>query len=354
MVTRDEDMPRATPLQHRVLLAATVFGVILVVGLVWAKWWPYGHKLAALLGTHVWSGSSPLLGGAGGSVWSWSGGWRFTVAYGQSVWMALVVGLLVAAGVEVLLPRAGVVALLSRRRRWEVGAVGAGMSVPCMMCTCCASPIVVSLRQRGVSPGGAVAFWLGNPVLNPAVIAFLALTLPWRYAVLRVVIGIVLVLGASALVSVVRAGDRIDPGRVAGPDDTPVGPVPVAYLRALGKLVLVLVPEYFVVVFGVGAVHGWLVSALSGPSVLVAVLVAAVVGTLLVIPTSGELPVIAALVAAGVTPAVPAALLIALPAVSLPSMVMVGRALSWPRTVVVAGCVVVAALVSAAAATVLG
>lgn len=352
MTTRDEDLPRTTPLPQRVLLAAAVFGVILVVGLVWAKWWPYGHKLAALLGTHVWSGSSPLLGGAGGAVWSWSGGWRFTVAYGQSVWMALVVALVVAAGVEVLLPRARVVALLNGRR-WATGAVGAGMSVPCMMCTCCASPIVVSLRQRGVSPGAAVAFWLGNPVLNPAVIAFLALTLPWRYALLRVVIGIVLVLGASALVSVVRAGERLDPGRVAEPDGTPAGSVPVAYLRALGRLALVLVPEYFVVVFGVGALHGWLVSALSGPSVLVAVLVAAVVGTLLVIPTSGELPVIAALVAAGVAPAVPAALLIALPAISLPSMVMVGRSLSWPRTVLVAGCVVVAALASAAVATVL-
>lgn len=354
MTTRDEDLPRTTALQHRVLLGVAVFGFVLVVGLLWAKWWPYGHKLATLLGTHVWSGSSPLLAGAGGPVWSWAGGWRFTVAYGQSVWMALVVALVVAAGVEVLLPRARVVAMLNGHRRWAAGAVGAGMSVPCMMCTCCASPIVVSLRQRGVTPGAAVAFWLGNPVLNPAVIAFLALTLPWRYALLRVVIGMVLVLGAGALVSVVRAGERIDPGRVAESDDARAGSVPAAYLRALGRLVLVLVPEYFVVVFGVGALHGWLVSALSGPSVPLAVLVAAVVGTLLVIPTSGELPVIAALVAAGVAPAVPAALLIALPAVSLPSMVMVGRSLSWPRTVLVAGCVVVAALVSAVVATALG
>jgi hypothetical protein len=180
------------------------------------------------------------------------------------------------------------------------------------------------------------------------------LALPWRFAVLRVVVGVVLVLGASALASVVGGRERIDPARVAVPDPAPARPVPLAYLRALGRLVLVLVPEYFVVVFLVGAVHGWLVAALSGPSVLVAVLVAAVVGTLLVIPTSGELPVIAALVAAGVSPAVPAALLIALPAISLPSMVMVGRALSWSRTVVVAGCVVVAALLSAAVASLLG
>jgi uncharacterized protein len=338
---------------RRAWIAAAVFAVVLVAGLTWAKWWPYGHKLAALVGTHVWSGSSPLLSGVG-PVWSWSGGWRFTVAYGESVWMALVVGLLVAAGVEVLLPRARVVAALSHRRGWTATAAGAGLSLPCMMCTCCASPVTTSRRRQGVPPGAVTAFWLGNPVLNPAVIAFLALALPWRYAVLRVVIGVILVFGAGALVSLVRGRERIDPADVVVPDAAPAGPVAVAWLRALGRLVLVLVPEYFVVVFLVGALHGWLVAALSGPSVLVAVLIAAVVGTLMVIPTSGELPVIAALAAAGVAPAVPAALLIALPAVSLPSMVMVGRALSWSRTAVVAGCVVVAALLSAAVATAVG
>ncbi|HEX5118371.1 MAG TPA: permease [Pseudonocardiaceae bacterium] len=351
MATRSQERTAVSP--RTALLAATVFAVVAVAGLTWAKWWPYGHKLAALVGTHVWSGSSPLLSGVG-PVWSWSGGWRFTVAYGESVWMALVVGLLVAAGVEVLLPRARVVGALNHRRGWTATATGAGLSLPCMMCTCCASPVTTSLRRQGVPPGAVTAFWLGNPVLNPAVIAFLALALPWRYAVLRVVIGVVLVFGASALVSLVRGKDRIDPADVAVPEATPVGPLPVAWLRALGRLVVLLVPEYFVVVFLVGALHGWLVTALSGPSVLVAVLIAAVVGTLMVIPTSGELPVIAALVAAGVAPAVPAALLIALPAVSLPSMVMVGRALSWSRTVVVAGCVVVAALLSAAVVTLLG
>jgi uncharacterized membrane protein YraQ (UPF0718 family) len=354
VATQNQELSRPAPGANRVLLAVAVFAVVLVAGLTWAKWWPYGHKLAALTGTHTWPGSSPLLSGATGQVWSWSGGWRFTVSYGQSVWMALVVGLLVAAGVEVLLPRARVVAALSHRHGWSATAAGAGLSLPCMMCTCCASPVTTSLRRQGVPPGAVTAFWLGNPVLNPAVIAFLALALPWKYAVLRVVIGVVLVFGASALASVVRGRERIDPADVVPPGPVVTRPVPVAYLRSLGRLLLVLVPEYFVVVFLVGALHGWLVPALSGPSVLVAVLIAAVVGTLMVIPTSGELPVIAALAAAGVTPGVPAALLIALPAISLPSMVMVGRALSWSRTVVVAGCVVVAALLSALVATLLG
>jgi hypothetical protein len=354
VATQDQRFPVSPFGSRRALWAGAVFVVVAVAGLTWAKWWPYGHKLVALVGTHTWSGSSPLLSGVGGRVWSWSGGWRFTVAYGESVWMALVVGLLVAAGVEVLLPRARVVAALTGRRGWTAHVAGAGLSLPCMMCTCCASPVATSLRRQGVPPGAVVAFWLGNPVLNPAVIAFLALALPWRFVVLRVVVGVVLVLGAGGLAALFRGRDRIDPTDVRVAEPVPSGPVAVAYARALGRLLVVLVPEYFVVVFGVGALHGWLVNGLTGGTAVVAVLIAVVVGTLLVIPTAGELPVIAAFVAAGVAPGVPAALLIALPAISLPSMVMVGRALSWPRVAVVAGCVAVAASLSAVIATLLG
>jgi hypothetical protein len=342
---------------RRTVIGVVVFAVLLVAGLTWAKWWPYGHKLAALIGSHHWSGSSPLLAATPqGTAWSWSGAWQFTVAYGESVWMALVVALVVAAGLEVLLPRQRLVAALARRHGWSATITGAGLSLPCMMCTCCASPVTRSLRRRGVPPGAVVAFWLGNPVLNPAVIAFLALALPWHYAVLRIVIGIVLVFAASMLASVIGRSGPVE--EATGADALPAvpdRPAVVSYLRSLGRMLLLLVPEYFVVVFALGGLRGWLVSALqSNTSVVLAVVIAAVVGTLLVIPTSGEIPVIAGLVAAGVAPGVSGALLIALPAISLPSMVMVGRALSWSRTAVVAGSVVVCALVAGLVATLLG
>jgi len=67
----------------------------------------------------------------------------------------------------------------------------------------------------------------------------------------------------------------------------------------------------------------------------------------LVIPTGGEIPVILALTAVGVGAGTAGALLITLPAISLPSMVMVGRALSWRITLAMASVVGVAGLVGA-------
>ncbi len=81
--------------------------------------------------------------------------------------------------------------------------------------------------------------------------------------------------------------------------------------------------------------------------------VAAVV-VLLVIPTGGEIPVLLALAAVGASPWVLGLVLIALPAVSLPSLVMVGRALTWRVTAVTAGVVTAAGLAAGAALVVLG
>jgi uncharacterized membrane protein YraQ (UPF0718 family) len=81
---------------------------------------------------------------------------------------------------------------------------------------------------------------------------------------------------------------------------------------------------------------------------LLAVLACAVIGSLLVIPTGGEIPVVLALSTVGVAAGSAGALLITLPALSIPSMAMVGPAFSWRVTAAMAGAVVVAGLVSAA------
>jgi uncharacterized membrane protein YraQ (UPF0718 family) len=56
----------------------------------------------------------------------------------------------------------------------------------------------------------SIAYWIGNPLLNPAVIVFLLLVLPWPYALVRAAVGIVQVVGVGPLVA--RLVDRGEPG----------------------------------------------------------------------------------------------------------------------------------------------
>lgn len=64
------------------------------------------------------------------------------------------------------------------------------------------------------------------------------------------------------------------------------------------------------------------------------------------IPTGGEIPVILALTALGVGAGTAGALLITLPALSLPSVMLVGRALSWRITLAMAAMVAAAGLLA--------
>ncbi|MNN82787.1 putative permease [compost metagenome] len=64
---------------------------------------------------------------------------------------------------------------------------------------------------------------------------------------------------------------------------------------------------------------------------ILAVIIFAVAGTLFVIPTAAEIPIIATFLSLGFGTGAAGALLITLPAVSLPSMLMVSR--SFPRKV---------------------
>lgn len=116
-----------------------------------------------------------------------------------------------------------------------------------------------------------------------------------------------------------------------------------------------LVPEYAVVVLGLGLVSATAsdFGAQAARLGLAALILAAVLATLLVVPTGGEIPVILAALAAGAGTGMTGVLLVALPALSLPSAVMVGRALGWRATVAAAGAVAIAALASGALLTAL-
>lgn len=100
----------------------------------------------------------------------------------------------------------------------------------------------------------------------------------------------------------------------------------------------------------VGASRGWLfpLGADTRLPVLFLVLTGAIAGTLVVIPTAAEIPLLQGLALAGVTAGPLGALLVTLPAVSLPGIAMVGRSLGWRASAAVTGCVVFGGLAGAA------
>jgi uncharacterized membrane protein YraQ (UPF0718 family) len=214
-------------------------------------------------------------------------------------------------------PRAWLLTVLNRRTRLGQAAAGGAAALPSLMCTCCASPLAVGLRERGASSTASLAYWVGNPPLNPAVLVFWFLVAPWQFGVVRVIVGAAVVVGGSVLVTCLFEPDIKDSGRPLPPELRPPGDpdparlsqFPLRFARSLLRLAVVLIPLYVVTVHVVAFFSGWLsdFAGLDARLGIAAVIVCALIGTLLVIPTGGEIPVILALTAVGVGAGTPAA-----------------------------------------------
>jgi len=156
----------------------------------------------------------------------------------------------------------------------------------------------------------------------------------------------------------VAAVTRYRPGTVGAPvaaDDAETGPLSLRFGRAFGGMALRLLPEYLLLVVALGSLRGPLFSGGIGLRAgVLAVVVFAVAGALLPIPTAGEIPVIAALLALGVSAPVAAALLITLPAISVPSLVMVRRVFPSKVLATTTAAVIVTGLLTAAGAALIG
>ncbi len=334
---------------------AVLFVVIAVAGVFYAKWDPYFHKTFVAAAHHSIGASIVSGHAAAAPAPGWHAAWAYAVTYAKDIWQALVVGLLLGAGVQVLLPRDWLVRVLGRVG-FRSAALAGLAAMAGMMCTCCSAPPAVGLAKSRASLGATLAWWLGSPTLNPATMIFMGFVLGWRWVALRFVAGAILVLGAALL------AERIFPEAAAGAPAaaTAAGPgasrpLLVRWLVAIGQLCIGLLPEYAVLLLAVGAARAWLFPAMNPALGHAAwlIVVLAVTGTLFVIPTAGEVPIIQTLTGFGLGAGGAGALLLTLAPVSLPSLVMVGRAVPVRVMVFVAAAVVVVGVASGFAALLL-
>ncbi|MDD9270905.1 permease [Paenibacillus sp. GCM10023248] len=323
-------------INKKVVLSVILFAIIAIVGLTYVKWLPYYHKAfdAAAkhsIGSSIVSGQQPAAPAP-----SWQAAWDYALAYYKSVWKAALLGILLGSLVQVLLPSKWLLRVLGQTT-FKSTVIGGISSIPGMMCTCCAAPLAVGLRRKNVSVGASLAFWLGNPTINPATLVFMTFVLSWKFTLIRLLFGLVLTFGVSYLANFFAGKAEVPESLAVQPEelkDEPSGSFVQRWLKSIGSMVLHIVPSYIIAVLVLGASRAWLFPAVqesSGNHILL-IIGLAIAGTLFVIPTAAEIPIIQTLMSFGLGTGPAAALLLTLPAVSLPSLLMISR--SFPKKVI--------------------
>ena len=115
---------RAGPKRSAVLSGPLVLAVLFVGGLYYVKWGPYYQRAFVAASQHSIGGSivsgklatppPPSVEAALGYAW----------AYGKSIWQAMVLGLLLGAGVQALVPRDWLVRVLGSMKFSRVALAG--------------------------------------------------------------------------------------------------------------------------------------------------------------------------------------------------------------------------------------
>jgi uncharacterized membrane protein YraQ (UPF0718 family) len=324
------------------------FTVIAIAGLFYVKWNPYYSKAFVAASKHS-IGASIITGKAQiATKPSLQTAWSYAINYFNAVWKAVILGLLLGSLIQVLLPQDWIKKVIGKTGFSSTAAASAA-SLPGMMCTCCAAPVTVGLRKSSASVNASLAFFLGSPVLNPATIIFMGFVLSWKLAIFRIIMGIILVFGISTFASRFEGEEDAKEEIISlnEVEDKNKG-LFTLWMKALWRLIVETIPAYLIVVTLLGTFRAWLFPILGSQysNSIFAIILLAVTGTLFVIPTAAEIPVIQTLMAFGLGMGPAATLLITLPAVSLPSLLIVRRAFSKKVLVFVGVAVVIIGIVS--------
>lgn len=266
-----------------------------------------------------------------------------TLDYLNAIWFTTILGLFLAGAAAAFLP-----GLLGRHLHGSaVRQVLAGVLIglPNMFCTCCAAGTLAGLRRAGATLRTSVAFFVTAPALNLVVIILAFELLPLKLALARLVLGLAAALGVSYAVARFVPGVRETIATPAGRAGESLADMLLNWLRhtrAITKMVLPLLVAGFL---AVGVFKTVLpletIAGSIGDGFLATVLVA-VMGSILMVPTFTEVLWVQEFTSQGMGAGPAAALLITLPAISFPSLWVLGNVLGSYRAPAVAGLFILA------------
>lgn len=230
--------------------------------------------------------------------------------------------------------------ILGRMRGVRGNLMGALLGTITPFCSCSSIPLFIGFTGSGLPLGVTFSFLISSPLVDLASVILLASIFNWSIALAYVLVGIVMAVFGGSLISQARM-ERYVEGFVL---HSKVLDLPPAQLTRRDRLQFsweqvgdVFSRVWLYVLLGVGigaAIHNWipqdLISTLIGEDNWWSVPLATLVGVPMYADIFGTLPIAEALVAKGVGLGTALAFMMAVTALSLPSLIMLKKVVKGP------------------------
>lgn len=230
--------------------------------------------------------------------------------------------------------------ILGGMRGFRANLTGALLGTVTPFCSCSSIPLFIGFTSSGLPLAVTFSFLISSPLVDLASMILLASIFNWSIALAYVVVGIVLAVLGGTLIGQARMEQYVE----AFVTQHKVLDLPqeqlslrdrLSYAREQVGEIIQRVWLYILIGVGIGAaIHNWipadLITAVIGQDNWWSVPVATVIGVPMYADIFGTLPIAEALVAKGVGLGTVLAFMMAVTALSLPSLIMLKKVVKAP------------------------
>lgn len=284
----------------------------------------------------------PISGRIGGSI-------HFFIYDTAKIFILLSVLIFAISYVQSFFPPERTRQILGRFNGVGANILGALLGTITPFCSCSSIPLFIGFTSAGLPIGVTFSFLISSPLVDLASVLLLASIFNWRIAIAYVIVGLILAVIGGTLISKLKLEKYVEPfvysSKIAKTD------VPemtrrdrLLFARDQVKEIIHRVWLYILIGVGIGAaIHNWIpeniIAAILGEENMFSVLIATVVGVPMYADIFGTLPIAEALVTKGVGIGTVLAFMMAVTALSLPSLILLKKIVKTKLLVVFTGIV---------------
>lgn len=245
--------------------------------------------------------------------------------------------------------------ILGRFKGISANILSALLGTVTPFCSCSSIPLFIGFTSAGLPIGVTFSFLISSPLVDLASVILLASIFNWRIAIAYVVVGLILAVIGGTIISKLKLEKYVESFvfnnkmiEVEQEELTRGDRINFAKEQVLDIIQKVWL--YILIGVGIGAaIHNWIpesvITALLGQDKWYSVLLAAIVGIPMYADIFGTLPIAEALVAKGVGIGTALAFMMGVTALSLPSMIMLKKAVKTKLLVIFAGIVAIGIII---------
>jgi len=213
--------------------------------------------------------------------------------------------------------------------------LGALLGTITPFCSCSSIPLFIGFTGAGLPIGVTFSFLISSPLVDLASVILLASIFNWQIAIAYVIVGLILAVVGGTIIGKAKLEDYVEPfvysnKMVEADQETLTIRDRVGFAKDQVLEIIRKVWLYVLIGVGIGAViHNWIpeeiISAVLGQDKWYSVLIATLVGVPMYADIFGTLPIAEALVSKGAGLGTVLAFMMAVTALSLPSLIMLKR-----------------------------